>query len=464
MKITPRIQRAPNFEFSYNPQDSSVMNPDVVAIDGVSIGNFLSTDKVRLKGGLHPEQGRFVYPLNDRRYYAANAFAAVNLATKIFQDAYGEPIKWATGRKQLDVTADYGKELHAYYSRWELGLVFSKDVDKITQETVYAAGSGEVVVHETGHAILDALRPGYFSTWSSEPPAFHEAFGDVLAILVTLKNDGLVDLVAEQTGGDLTRPNFAADLGEQLGTAINNNAGSNVTGGRHIRSAINSFAWQDPSTLPDRAPANQLSSEEHSFSRVWTGAFYDVLASICRSKMEEEGMSARQALASTADEGLKMLARQMRKAPDGDFTFPDMAAALLSSENELNAGRYSVFIQEAFANRNMLPEGANLVDPSEPIEPGTTALSARIESGPLAGATVSTLLSGSTRLMRDQESERHRLLSDIKRLQSQGRILMTEPNQVIRSEDLFDPHGHPYAGIVRWSDGEMTLERIPIGH
>ncbi len=439
------------------------MEPDVVTLQGVSVGNFLTTDKVRLKGGLRPEEGRFVYPLGDRRHYAANAFAAVNIATQIFEEAYGEPIKWATGRKQLDVTAEYGQELNAYYSRWELGVVFSKDLDKATQKMVYAAGSGEVVVHETGHAILDSLRPNYFSTWSAEPPAFHEAFGDMLALLVTLKNERVQEIVAEQTGGDLSRPNLAADLGEEMGTAMNNNAGNNVTGGANIRSARNSFVWQDPSSLPDHAPPGQLSAQEHNFSRVWTGAFYEVLTAICRSKMEE-GLSAREALAATADEGLRMLGRQMRKAPDGDFTFPDMAAALLASEKELNGGRYAPMIQEAFAARNMLPEGANLVDPAEPLGPGVTPVSTQFSSGPLAGVTVTTLLSGSTRLMRDTQSEQVRLQRDVERQFRLGRILMTEPNQVVRPQDLFDAHGHPFFGVVRWVDGQMQLERIPVGH
>jgi len=41
---------------------------------------------------------------------------------------------------------------------------------------------------------------------------------------------------------------------------------------------------------------------------------------------------------------------------------------------------------------------------------------------------------------------------------------MTEPNQVVTPRDLFKPDGEPYIGVVRWQDGKMKLERVPIGH
>ena len=45
-----------------------------------------------------------------------------------------------------------------------------------------------------------------------------------------------------------------------------------------MRNAVNTFFYRDPDTLPTRAPATALSSEPHSFSRVFTGAFFEGLA------------------------------------------------------------------------------------------------------------------------------------------------------------------------------------------
>jgi len=459
---TPGIE----VEFSYNPQDSFVLPAGSTTLSGVTVGKGVSTEQVRLRGGLAQDNGKYVYTPEDRRHYAANAFVAVNKALDVFQKAYGSQIQWATGRPQLEVTADAGEQLNAYYSRWEGGLFFFRSQDKETREMVYSAGSGEVVAHEAGHAILDAIRPAYFEAWSPDAGAFHESFGDILALLVTLKDERVLDRVAEQTGGDLSKPNLAAALGEQLGRAINHSAGKNVTGGDYTRNAINDFVWQDPSTLPDHAPSDKLSSEVHSFSRLWTGAFYDVLRGICQEKMLQ-GLDARTALAQTADEGLAMLARQMKASPEGNFTYLDMANALLTSESEGNQGQYSRVIAEAFRRRGILPEGRNLL-PSDSLPPGKRELQHLLSGsqfGPLQGAEVHTVLSGeSSHGLLDDEEQRTRLEQDIARLWSNGDILMTEPNQVVTPRDLFKPDGEPYIGVVRWQDGKMKLERVPIGH
>lgn len=448
------------FEFSYNPQDSFVLPASTTSVSGVTAGKGVSTEKVKLRGGLAPVEGRYVYSPEDRRHYAANAFAAVNKAVAIFEKAYGAPVQWATQRSQLEVTADAGQQLNAYYSRWEGGLFFFHSPDAQTKETVYSAGSGEVVVHEAGHAILDAIRPGYFEAWSPDAGAFHEAFGDILALLVSLKDERVLDRVVEQTQGDLKRPNLAAALGEQLGRAINHGAGKDVTGGDYTRNAINSLVWQDPNTLPDSAPHDQLSSEVHSYSRLWTAAFYDVLCGICQTK-QAEGMDARSALAETANEGLAMLARQMKAAPEGNFTYRDMANALLQSESDANNGKHTALIREVFQQRQILPR--ELVA-GEPLPPGRRELRHVLQNGPLQGAEIKTVLSGESASLLDSDVERMQLELDVARLWRNGDILMTEPNQVVAPDQLFKPNGEPYIGVVRWHEGRMQLERVPIGH
>lgn len=455
-----------DLEFSYNSQDGWVMTPGSTVVAGVSTeGGGVSSERLRLKGGLRPEQGAFVYSPEDRRHYAANAFAAASRALTIFEEAWGKPIAWATGRPQLEVTADQGKALNAHYSRWDHGIFFFHDVDAQTGDTVYTAGSGEVVAHEIAHAILDGLRPAYFSAWSPDAAAFHESFGDILAMLVSLHDDRVLDRVVEQTGGDLSRPNLAAAMGEQLGRALNHQSGHNLTGGDYTRNAIHNLVWQDPVSLPDSAPADQLSSEHHSFSRVFTGAFYDLLTGICQQK-QGEGQDPRAALASTAREGVAMLARMLAASPEGDFTFKDMAAALLQSEREHHQGRYSAQILQAFRARKILPEEGGLLDPVDTLPSGSYTLQHRLGlSGPLEGVQVTTVLSGHgpDHGLKQSELERERLEGHIERAWRRGDILMTEPNQAVTRADLFKPDGEPYQGVVRWVEGQMVLERVPIG-
>lgn len=82
--------------------------------------------------------------------------------------------------------------------------------------------------------------------------------------------------------------------------------------------------------------------------------------------------------------------------------------------------------------------------------------------GQFAGARVETLLSGQQASLTDDSQESDRLSNQMARLITAGEIKMTEPNQVVTSKDLFKADGHPYKGVVRWLDGQMTIERVKI--
>src|SRR5262249_49286990 len=83
--------------------------------------------------------------------------------------------------------------------------------------------------------------------------------------------------VLAETGGVLHRASRLSRLAEQLGWAIRQSVPSAVEAGC-LRNAGNIFFYRDPETLPTTAPATSLSSEPHSFSRVFTGAFFEGLA------------------------------------------------------------------------------------------------------------------------------------------------------------------------------------------
>jgi len=126
-----------------------------------------------------------------------------------------------------------------------------------------------------------------------------------MAMLMCLQDDSSIALAAQQTGGDMTKQNCIAALGEEIGIAINDVVGQNVTGGPYTRNALNDFKWADPNTLPQDAPPDQLSSEVHSFSRLWSGAFYDVLTGIQARNMAA-GMDAATALKAPAPKASRL--------------------------------------------------------------------------------------------------------------------------------------------------------------
>lgn len=453
----PAAEPTSEVTFSYNPQDQLIMEPGTFTVPGVRADG--STEKFVQDSPLPKKDGAYVYDKDDKSFHGANAFAAANRTFNIFQEAYGESINWSR-TSRLEIHGNEGKDLNAYYDGQGLHF-FNYPIDG---KNVFSGDSGEVVGHEAGHAILDAIRPSYLRTWSPDPGAFHESFGDVVAMLASLKDERTLDLVVEQTGGDMSKFNASAALGEELGVAINKVSGKNATGGDFTRNAINDFTWKDPKSLPRTGPPGELHSEVHDFSRLWTGAFYEVFSGLVSGHMAE-GKDAKAAISQSADEGLKMYGDLFKKgyAPEGNFTYKDMAVALVKSENDHNGGKYSDLISSVMTKRKILPETVEL--DSVELPTGTRQLSTTLEGdrfGQFAGARVETILSGEFATLAEDGEQSAKLQGDVARLIEAGEVKMTEPNQVVAQKDLFKADGTPYMGVVRWTDGEMSIERVQI--
>ncbi|MFN8613592.1 MAG: hypothetical protein U0931_39005 [Vulcanimicrobiota bacterium] len=445
--------------FSNNPQDATVFGAGTTTV--AKLGSDLSTDKVVLSAKLEPNaEGHYVYPESDERFTAANAFSAVANAVSATEASWGESIQWATNRPKLGVNPDAGKDLNAYYARARGGLFFFHDTDALTGQTVYSGRSSEVTGHEAFHAILDARRPSYLGAWDPDPGAFHESMGDIGALALSLQNERVIELVAHQTGGDLTRQNCAAALGEELGLAINHKVGHDATGGPWTRNAINTFTWVDPDTLPSHAPPDKLSSEVHSLSRLWTGAMYEVLTGIVKENLAQ-GQDVKTALRNGGSELLKMQGRLLSPgmAPDGSFRFKDMAQALIKSENELHGGQYSQLIADVMDRRQILPKGASLTDQDLS---GSHSVSVTLDGdrfGQFQGMEVRHTVSGEpARGLTENQKEKDQLSNNLARLIASGDILMTMPGQDPSKLNLFKADGEPYKGVVRWSEGKPVIE------
>ncbi|GMU54565.1 MAG: hypothetical protein AMXMBFR33_37110 [Candidatus Xenobia bacterium] len=469
--------------FSFNPQDPAVFAPTSTTVKNVLVGESgPEVDRAKLNGGLTAnEEGGFHFPTCDHRHHAAVTFSGVAKTVEIFEQATGQPIAWAFGDHKLEVNADGGDMINAYYARDERSVNFFHHHDAVLGRDVYSGDSGEVVAHEVGHAILDGLRPDYFDAWAPDVGAFHESFGDKLAMLFALKDERTRSRVLIETGGDLSKKNIMSALGEELGIAINDETKKNRTGGNWTRNAVNSFTWKDPAELPFNPPnPDELGSEVHNFSRLWSGAFYDILNGI-NERNKAAGLTTAEALAKTADDGLKVLANLMAEAPRGEFTFRDMANAFVSSDRNLNNGEYADLIQEVMVKREILvaepppppppPEEPPSDPPTDPNPPTKSLLGE--DEGPVRnlrltlsgndfgmfqGAELKIPVDSRESLGKDV-SLRQRTENNLKRYIAEGRIRYNEPNYVMKPADRFDKDGRPYIGIVTWEDGKMKIER-----
>jgi hypothetical protein len=258
--------------------------------------------------------------------------------------------RWST-LNPMHVTLDAGEDLNAFYSRDDNGLFFFHQTVK--NRTFFSADSPDVVCHEMGHAILDALKPQLFDAASTQVAAFHESFGDMSAMLCALQLPSERQKVLTETQGHLNVTSRLSRLAEQLGWAIRQLAPT-AADPDSLRNAANRFFFRPPAQLPPQAPASQLSSEVHSFSRVFTGAFLDALAGML------------QVLGSATDGNLLTASRAMGQLlVDGVHTssvtsayYSQVAAAMIQADKVRNQGRYSTALSNAFFQRGILSTAA----------------------------------------------------------------------------------------------------------
>jgi hypothetical protein len=138
-------------------------------------------------------QGGRASIVDDYRFHAQNVYALVMKTLARFEFALGRRIGWSFKVHQLKVAPHGLMDANAFYSRHEEGLVLGHFPGK-SGRTVYTCLSHDVVVHETTHALVDALRERYLDPSGPDQAAFHEGFADIIALLSVFSQ---VELVAE---------------------------------------------------------------------------------------------------------------------------------------------------------------------------------------------------------------------------------------------------------------------------
>lgn len=210
-----------------------------------------------------------------------NTAAALNRGSEFWSKLL-PGMSWQAG-KTLSINLDAGVDLNAYYNRKSLTFFHASAGNR----TVFTCESPDVVCHEQGHAVLDALKPQLWNVASIEADAFHESFGDISAILSALQIQTVRFGVIAETEGVLYRSSSLSRIAEQLGWAIRQKYPTSAEADC-LRNAVNSFFYQDPNTLPSNAPATSLSSQSHSFSRVFTAAFFEGLAGMFKLRQDQD--------------------------------------------------------------------------------------------------------------------------------------------------------------------------------
>jgi hypothetical protein len=256
--------------------------------------------------------------------------------------------EWFCG-PDLEVRLNVGIRWNANYDRRALNF-FRGQV--APGNFIYASASADMLCHELGHAILDAVQVQLWHSSNEEVAAFHESFGDVSAILCALQLPSMRSSILASTGGHIFCNSRLSRIAEQFGTALYARFPDDAEPDC-LRNAYNTFPYAPPADLDPSGPSSIVTSKPHSFSRIFTGAVLEIL----------DGMLAVHSPATSAQ--LRDVTIELRDimieaviyAPLVPQYYASVAAKMLLAAADRNPAYQPVF-RDVFVRRLILSAGS----------------------------------------------------------------------------------------------------------
>lgn len=252
-------------------------------------------------------------------------------------DTLGHSIRWATGSPQLLVIPRAGYMKNAFYHRDTNSLQFFMfSPTNNPKQIVYTCLFRDIVAHETGHAIIDAIAPDLFHAQQNQALAMHESIADLTALLMAISSWNLNRIILKKNQGQIKDSTDFSTIADNWRAELRE-------GGRHLRDLRNNKSLNPKSE-------NYIKSEEcHELCEVLSGALYNIFLKIYEDfKCELEPYYAknpilnknlcinvsRSALYDYAAERFKqMIFRALDYLPPGDVSFVDYGRALIAADS-----------------------------------------------------------------------------------------------------------------------------------
>lgn len=281
------------------------------------------------------------------QFRQVNVWAQVQRVFEYYEDprALGRPIPWGFEGNRLLIVPHAGYQNNAFYDRNSKSLQFYYFGDR--KKLSYTCLSHDIVAHETGHAILDGIRPRFLENSSWETAAFHEFIGDLTATLLTLRNNEVRGFLEKRVGTDLVEADILAGLAEEFGKHVEDRP--------FLRTARNPFKYAD-------AAAKRTA---HEASQALTGAMFDVLVGIAGQYLSPERQAERKRPATPAKalwwaiDGAAGIALQpLDLLPPADVRFADYAQAVLRNHeitDPADRHGYRPLMSRIFHDRGLCP-------------------------------------------------------------------------------------------------------------
>jgi hypothetical protein len=328
-----------------------------------------------------------VYSVGTDDFVAWQAREAALRALQTFENFAG-PLKGWTGkptRKTLGLLPNDGQDLNAFYDRASVSF-FSFPLGG--GRTVFSGASTDVVAHEVGHAILDALRPDLWDVDMFEVPAFHEGFGDCIAIMTALADrDIRINLLAASP--QLDTPNFVEGTAEELSLAIGIAVSPNHNAALPRR-AMSTFQWALPQSLPDDGKPGVLINEIHSFGQLTSGCYYQLIREIFLA-----GSGGEAGLLQACQVATRLLAQAAAEAPIRPRFLETIGRTMILADQNMFAGANAAHIRKAFQHHGIALSVTNFLAPRVSL----TSASAKKPQAAGKGAKLAALTAPARRLL-----------------------------------------------------------------
>jgi len=360
--LSPRIAAVPVASFYLDGAGRPVgfRGPRVL----VQLADFVAQDEGQVPTPFHEprpdDRGAFVDTSNP---VAAGVGTAFVVACEVIEQAGGwaaREIRWGQdGQLKIVTYESVATRLQCLFDcearEVRLGVSGRLGADGTLRDVlVDAARSRDAVAHECGHAVVAALKPGFYAGIAV---ALSEALADMMACLVALGDPVVATRVLTETRGELRRDNEASRICEAVGKARSAPQGGKPAG--YLRSVATSTGLgvlglaSDTVALPSPAVDAVVGLDPHRVSQAISGALYEVLVGLYE-ELSRQGVPRAEALESSRDEVGSLMLRALAYVGEHSPSPHDYAMALVRVDEEQNRGHARRALRAALYARNLL--------------------------------------------------------------------------------------------------------------
>lgn len=326
----------------------------------------------------------------DGRFHLQMLYAVCSLTYAAFRRALGRDIAWTIpaaddGASRLVVRA-FVPGANAGFSREAGDLSFGyfnagpePAGFVVANGLISTALSHDIIVHETTHALLDALRSSFMVPTNVDVPAFHEGFSDLVALFLHFTYPEVVERAIRDAGGSLSGGRLLTDIAREFGYARARDGK-----GQALRSGIDvdGIAAFDSDIAPTRegGPAGyDATLEPHLLGSVLVSAVFEAFVTVVRRKCERyfqiAGLPSQLTQASALNDALiKAIAqeasdvaaqflnvciRAIDYCPPVDIEFGEYLRALITADGDIepmDKWGFREALMRSFRRRHIVPD------------------------------------------------------------------------------------------------------------